>query len=98
MSDTIEKAQNLLQEHRKSIDRLDGMLVYLLAERFAHTKAVGRLTAIHGLPASDPVREARQIERLEKLSTEADLDPEFSKNLLNFIIEEVIKQHKTHQS
>ena len=73
------------------------MLVYLLAERFAHTKAVGRIKAIHELPASDPVREARQIARLKKLSAEADLDPEFAKKLLNFIIDEVIKQHKIYQ-
>ncbi|MAI59117.1 MAG: chorismate mutase [Rhodobacteraceae bacterium] len=98
MSDTVEKAQNLLKEHRQSIDRLDAMLVYTLAERFAHTKAVGKLKAIHELPASDPLREATQIERLEKLSAEADLDPEFAKKLLNFIIQEVIKQHKKHQS
>ena len=95
MSPSGEKAQNLLSEHRESIDRLDAMLVYVTAERFAHTKESGKLKAIHGLPASDPAREAKQIKRLKKLSAEAGLDTEFARSLLNFIIKEVIEQHKT---
>ena len=98
MRDTAEKAQNLLYEHRQSIDRLDAILVYVLAERFAHTKAVGKLKAIHELPASDPARETEQLKRLEKLSGQAGLDTKFAKKLLNFIIDEVIEQHKEHKS
>ena len=98
MTDPVLKAQELLKEHRASIDRLDAILVYTLAERFAHTQAVGKLKAQHDLPPSDPAREANQIERLETLSAEADLDPEFAKKFLNFIIQEVIQHHKQHQS
>ena len=98
MSDPVLKAQELLKEHRASIDRLDAILVYTLAERFAHTQAVGKLKAQHYLPPSDPSREAKQIARLETLATEADLDPEFAKKFLNFIIQEVIQHHKQHQS
>ncbi len=94
MTDAATRAAALLKEHRESIDRLDAILVYTLAERFAHTKAVGRLKAEHNLPPSDPAREARQIERLEWLSKEADLDPEFAKNFLAFIISEVIRHHE----
>ncbi|MGB1509729.1 MAG: chorismate mutase, partial [Paracoccaceae bacterium] len=43
-------------------------------------------------------REANQIARLETLSAEADLNPEFAKKFLNFIIQEVIQHHKQHQS
>ena len=93
----IEKAQQLLSEHRDSIDRLDAVLVYTLAERFKQTKSVGRLKAEHNLPPSDPAREEKQIERLEWLSKEADLDPEFAKKFLKFIIQEVIQHHKQHQ-
>ena len=39
------KAAELLKEHRDSIDRLDAVLVYTLAERFKHTQAVGQLKA-----------------------------------------------------
>ena len=92
--DAETKAASLLKEHRASIDRLDAILVYTLAERFKRTQAVGKLKAEHDLPPSDPAREARQIERLERLAQEADLDPEFARKFLNFIISEVIRHHE----
>ena len=95
--DATKRAAELLAGHRDSIDRLDAILVYTLGERFKHTQAVGRLKAEHGLPPSDPAREAKQIERLEWLAQEADLDPEFAKKFLAFIIQEVIQHHKQHQ-
>lgn len=98
MSDHSRLAAELLREHRESIDRLDAILVYTLAERFKHTQAVGKLKAEHELPPSDPAREAQQIERLEWLAKEADLDPEFAKKFLGFIIEEVIRHHQKHQT
>ena len=98
MSDAVSKAAEVLKEHRSSIDRLDAILVYTLGERFKHTQAVGKLKAAHDLPASDPTREATQIARLEDLANRADLDPEFAKKFLNFIIEEVINHHKQHQT
>ncbi|MEO8242643.1 MAG: chorismate mutase [bacterium] len=97
MPDATTRAADLLKDHRQSIDRLDAILVYTLAERFKHTQAVGRLKAEHDLPPSDPAREARQIARLESLSQDADLDPEFAKKFLNFIISEVIRHHEKLQ-
>ncbi len=97
MTDAVAKAAELLKEHRDSIDRLDAILVYTLGERFKHTQAVGKLKAEHDLPPSDPTREAAQIERLEDLAKEADLDPDFAKAFLKFIIQEVIRHHKKHQ-
>ncbi len=94
MSDPVTRAAELLKGHRESIDRLDAILVYTLGERFKHTQEVGRLKAEHGLPPADPVREAQQIERLERLAREADLDPEFARKFLNFIIGEVIRHHQ----
>ena len=96
--DTATKAAELLKHHRESIDRLDAILVYTLAERFKHTQNVGRLKAEHDLPPSDPAREASQIERLERLAREADLDPEFARKFLNFVIAEVIRHHEQYQS
>jgi len=98
MTDPVARAAEVLKGHRASIDRLDAILVYTLGERFKHTQAVGKLKAEHDLPPSDPAREAAQIERLEDLANEADLDPEFAKKFLNFIIAEVIQHHKSHQS
>ena len=97
MTDAVTRAAQILASHRDSIDRLDAILVYTLAERFAHTQAVGKLKAEHDLPASDKTREATQIARLEQLAKDADLDPEFAKKFLNFIIQEVIQHHKQHQ-
>lgn len=97
MTDPVTRAAELLKSHRESIDRLDAILIYTLGERFKHTQAVGALKAEHDLPASDPTREAAQIERLEGLAQRANLDPEFAKKFLNFIIQEVIQHHKKHQ-
>lgn len=98
MTDAITRAAEVLAEHRDSIDRLDAILVFTLAERFAHTQAVGKLKAEHALPPSDPDREQTQIKRLSELAEMADLDPDFAKKFLNFIIQEVIQHHKQHQS
>jgi len=98
VSEATARAAEVLKDHRASIDRLDAILVYTLGERFKHTQAVGRLKAEHALPPSDPAREATQIARLTDLATKADLDPEFAKKFLNFIIQEVIHHHEQHQS
>jgi chorismate mutase len=98
LTDDTQRAAELLKEHRESIDRLDAILVYTLGERFKHTQAVGMLKAQHDLPPSDPAREAAQIARLEDLARRADLDPDFAKKFLNFIIAEVIRHHQRHQS
>ena len=98
MTDAVTRAVALLKEHRESIDRLDAILVYTLGERFKHTQAVGKLKAEHNLPPSDPAREATQIARLEDLAKRADLDPDFAKSVLNFIIQEVIQNHKKLKS
>ena len=80
---------------RDSIDNIDAALVHILAERFKCTQRVGRLKAVHHLPAADPDREARQIARLRELAENAKLDPSFAEKLLNFIIAEVIRHHET---
>ncbi|HVH02695.1 MAG TPA: chorismate mutase, partial [Amaricoccus sp.] len=48
-AEDIRRAADLLRGHRESIDRLDAILVFTLAERFKHTQAVGALKAQHGL-------------------------------------------------
>ena len=96
MSDA-ERAQEILVDLRKSIDNLDAVLVHTLAERFRCTTTVGRLKAEHDLPPADPAREARQIERLERMCAESGLDPEFARKFMRFIIDEVICHHQQFQ-
>jgi len=79
---------------RDSIDNIDAALVYLLAERFKCTQAVGVYKAAHALPPADPGREAQQIARLRALAQSAKLDPDFAEKFLNFIVSEVIRHHE----
>jgi chorismate mutase len=84
----------VLDGFRQSIDNIDAAMIHILAERFRITQAVGAYKAEHGLPASDPGREERQIARLRKLAEDARLDPEFSEKFLRFVIQEVIRHHE----
>ncbi|WP_166980124.1 chorismate mutase [Paramicrobacterium fandaimingii] len=83
-----------LNRLRKSIDNIDAALVHLLAERFKCTQEVGSLKATHGLPPSDPSREARQITRLRELAADSELDPEFAEKWFTFVVSEVIHHHE----
>ena len=97
-SDTVPAPDAVLDGYRQSIDNIDAALVHMLAERFKVTQAVGRYKAEHGLPPADPGREDRQIMRLRRLATDAQLDPEFSEKFLRFIIDEVIRHHARMQA
>lgn len=89
-----EEKNSKLIEYRNSIDNIDAAIINMLAERFKITQKVGIYKATHDLPPSDKSREGEQIERLRKLSEDAQLDPDFSEKFLDFIIEEVIHHHK----
>jgi chorismate mutase len=83
-----------LQRYRDSIDNIDAALVFMLAERFKVTQAVGAYKAEAGLPPADPGREAAQVARLRMLAENAKLDPDFTEKFLRFIIDEVIRHHE----
>jgi chorismate mutase len=83
-----------LQELRLSIDNIDAALIYLLAERFKITQRVGEHKKAKGLAPADPEREKEQIARLRKLAHEAQLEPAFAEKFLNFILQEVIRNHE----
>ena len=89
-----QDTQKQLKEYRDSIDNIDAALVFLLSERFKITHKVGVLKAENTLLPADKSREAQQVSRLRKLSKKADLDPEFTEKMLNFIIAEVISNHE----
>ncbi len=85
---------NILAGYRDSIDNIDAALVFMLAERFKVTQAVGEYKATAALPPADPMREERQITRLRQLARDAKLDPDFTEKFLRFIIDEVIRHHQ----
>jgi chorismate mutase len=86
-----------LEQYRQSIDNIDAALVFMLAERFKITQAVGRYKATHDLPPADVDREKNQVARLRQLATDANLDPDFTEKFLRFIIDEVIRHHQSMQ-
>ena len=86
-----------LSGYRQSIDNIDAALVFMLAERFKITQAVGEYKAQASLPPADPTREDRQIARLRQLAQDAKLDPDFTEKFLRFIIDEVIRHHQRLQ-
>ena len=90
-------ADDRLHQYRQSIDNIDAALVFMLAERFKVTQAVGRYKASTGLPPADAGREERQVARLRKLAEDAKLDPDFTEKFLRFIIDEVIRHHEGMQ-
>ena len=83
-----------LERLRASIDNMDAILLHTLAERFKLTQQVGVLKAQNDMPPADKAREARQIERLKRLSEDSGLDPAFAEKFLNFIVAEVIRHHE----
>jgi chorismate mutase len=83
-----------LKELRLSIDNIDAALVYLLAERFKITQKVGLHKKAKGLPPADPNREKEQLARLRKLARDAQLESAFAEKFLNFILQEVIRNHE----
>ncbi|ABQ69793.1 chorismate mutase [Rhizorhabdus wittichii] len=87
-------ADEILSRYRESIDNIDAALIFMLAERFKITQAVGEHKAATGLPPADPGREQIQIDRLRSLAKSANLDPDFSEKFLRFVIDEVIHHHR----
>jgi chorismate mutase len=91
---TDKNPDPVLARYRESIDNIDAALVFMLAERFKITQAVGEYKASAALPPADLRREDRQIERLRQLAKDAKLDPDFTEKFLRFIIDEVIRHHE----
>lgn len=85
---------DMLAHFSDSIDNIDAALVFMLAERFKITQAVGEYKAKNALPPADPGREEQQIQRLRQLALDAKLDPDFTEKFLRFIIDEVIRHHE----
>ncbi|VWX56380.1 Chorismate mutase [Sphingorhabdus sp. 109] len=92
------KMDEKLKQYRESINNIDAALVFMLAERFKVTQAVGEYKAKNSLPPADGAREKEQIARLRQLAIDANLDPEFSEKFLRFIIDEVIRHHERIRS
>lgn len=88
------EALEALARHRASIDNIDNALIHLLAERFKHTGAVGRMKAEHDLAVSDIGREDAQAARMRAMAEGIGLDPDFAERFIRFLISEVLEKHR----
>ncbi|MDG2354604.1 MAG: chorismate mutase [Paracoccaceae bacterium] len=94
----MKNFEEKLAEYRRSVDKLDAILVYTLGERFKQTEKIGKLKAEARIQATDHKRELVQVERVRKLSEDANLDVDFAEKLLKFITSEVVKNHNKIKS
>ncbi|WP_051250733.1 chorismate mutase [Paenibacillus harenae] len=83
-----------LEEWRQGIDRLDGEIIALLAERFKLTEEIGRYKARNKLEAQDPQRESRQFEKIMNLSNRYELNPDYSSAIYRCVMDVVISRHQ----
>lgn len=87
-------ATDRLSSYRQTIDNIDAVIVHSLAERFRCTEDVGILKARYGLPPTDKAREARQHDRLARIASDAKIDPQLVKEVMDFIISKVVQRHQ----
>lgn len=64
---------SLLGELRVAIDKIDGSIIELIAERASLARAVGQVKAEEGLAITDPQREAAVVSRAVRLARDAEL-------------------------
>jgi chorismate mutase len=83
-----------LATYRETLDRLDAALVYLLAERFTVTEAIGQLKAEADLPPLDSVREQSQLDRLREIAQAAGLESHRAERIFREITGMVRERHE----
>ncbi|HKK48549.1 MAG TPA: chorismate mutase [Alkalispirochaeta sp.] len=93
MKDQTDAPQELTT-YRETLDRLDASLIYLLAERFSVTEAIGHLKAERDLPALDAQREDQQLSRLQEIAESAGLPSEYAQGVFRTITTMVRERHE----
>jgi chorismate mutase len=83
-----------LENLRLKIDEIDESIIELFSERFKVTQKVALVKKKHNLEAIDSSREARQMEKIAKLSSKNKINTELMKNIFRLVIDDVVKNHK----
>jgi len=83
-----------LHAYRRELDELDARLISLLAERFAVTRRIGALKAVHGVGAVDRLREQAHLERLVSLSAAVDVPAEVTRAVFETLFRFVRENHR----
>jgi chorismate mutase len=97
MTDATTRAAELLKGHRESSTASTRSSSTPSASGSSTPRPWASSRPNTTFPRPIPPAKRQQIARLEDLAKRADLDPEFAKKFLNFIIAEVIQHHKQHQ-
>jgi chorismate mutase len=87
-----------LDEFRKSIDRIDSAILFLLAERFNITEKVGILKKENDLEGLDPERREEQHKTLKKVAEMAGLEMDIAQKFSELIHQEVLRRHREIKS
>ncbi len=77
-----------LKEIREHLDRLDELLVLILAERQSFISKVAEYKLRNNIEIHQPKREKEIIERKIEIAKQKGLNPEFIEDLFERIIEE----------
>ena len=85
---------NELENLRLKIDEIDESIIELFSERFKVTQKVALVKKKHNLDAIDSSREARQMEKIAKLSSKNKINTELMKKIFRLVIDDVVKNHK----
>ena len=75
-----------LDELRREIDRLDEMLLEVLAARSARVAAVGALKAAHGIPVFSAARERGKRAAFRHRAEARGLDPDWAEDFLRMVM------------
>lgn len=76
---------------RAEIDRLDGDIIDLIAQRFSVCGQIAQLKGQSGIPVMQPGRVLEVRQRCARLGAERGLDPDFVDRLYQLLIAEVCR-------
>ena len=78
----------VLGSHRAQLDRINGKLVDLLAERMQLCRSIARLKSAHGISMMQPQRISSTLDQVRSLSSARHLRPDYVDRLFRLIIDE----------
>lgn len=85
-------SQSGLEPHRRRLDRLDDEIARLLGERFEVCRRIARYKLSHDIPMMQPHRVDAVRERYLARGAEAQLPPQFSRDLFELLIAATCKE------
>jgi len=84
----VPGGSEVLQPYRDQLDRINELLVDLLAERMQVCRVIARLKSADGIPMMQPQRVTSTLDQVRALSGPRQLRAEYLGELFQLIIEE----------